>query len=224
LEIHVDRPASKAHGYRVRGTIPLQLPERDESFVITARMPAYWLVNPVNRNCKLNRFAVAVKVVGRRDQDRLRLALSLTPETLRQACGNDKAIEAASKFTVNTSDLTPRVHCWLPMADERTLEDSAHHGKLTGKLILLLSCLVELAAGESAPLISVSPADMDSWPLLFDYSKTSAELSALAATPSGVVGLTRPSKPYPPTASFLVAVRRSALRQGFCFWVKSVQG
>jgi hypothetical protein len=59
--------------------------------------------------------------------------------------------------------------------------------------------------------------------LLFDDSKTSEKLSALAARPSRVVGVTRPSKPYPPLALFRVASRPAALRHGFCFSLKSTQ-
>jgi len=107
--------------------------------------------------------------------------------------------------------------------DERTVEDSARLGKLTGKLALHLACPVRSGALENEPAISVLPTDTVPWPLLFDDSKTSEELSALAARPSAVLGLTRPSKPYPPLALFRAASRRAALRQGFCFWVKSIR-
>jgi hypothetical protein len=107
--------------------------------------------------------------------------------------------------------------------DERTVEDSSHLGKLTGKLTLHLACPVRLVVSESLPLISVSPRDAVPWPLVFDDSKTSAELSILAGGFSAVVGLTRPTRPYPPSASFLVASRHAALREGFCFWVKFIE-
>jgi hypothetical protein len=107
--------------------------------------------------------------------------------------------------------------------DERTAEDSSHLGKLTGKLTLHLACPVRLVVSESLPVISVLPRDAVPWPLLFVDSKTSAELSALAGGPSAVVGLTRPTKPYPPSASFLAASRHAALREGFCFWVKAIE-
>src|SRR4029077_859991 len=103
------------------------------------------------------------------------------------------------------------------------VEDSLRLGKLTGKLTLHLACPVRLVVGESAPEISVSPTDAVAWPLLFDDTKTSAELSALAAGSSTVVGLNRPSKPYPPLAFFRPAGRHATLRQGFCFWVESIQ-
>jgi len=226
LEIRLDRPAAEGHRYRVSWKIPLQLPDSDDSFVVTATMPAYWHLNAIDRNCRLKRSVITFKVVGRRNQDRLKLALSFTPEGHLPACGDDKAIETTSVFIVNTGSLTP-TEFTLFVADgsndERTVEDSSHLGKLTGKLTLHLACPVGLVASEIAPMIVVSPTDTVSWPLLFDYSKTSEELSALAATPSGVVGLTRPSKPYPPTASFRVAIRHSALGQGFCFWIKSIQ-
>lgn len=77
--------------------------------------------------------------------------------------------------------------------------------------------------GESVPVISVLPTNTVPWPLVFDDSKTSAELSAIAARPSDVVGLTRPTKPFPPMAFFRTASKHAALRQGHCFWVESIR-
>jgi hypothetical protein len=85
------------------------------------------------------------------------------------------------------------------------------------------ACPMRLVVGESVPVISVLPTNTAPWPLLFDDSKTSEELSALAARPSDVVGLTRPTKPYPPTAFFRAASKPAALQQGVCFWVDSVR-
>jgi hypothetical protein len=82
---------------------------------------------------------------------------------------------------------------------------------------------IPLRLGESVPVISVLPANTVPWPLLFDHSKTSAELSALAARPSDVVGLTRPTKPFPPVAFFRTTSKDAALRQGSCFWVDSIR-
>lgn len=231
LEISLDRPAKQTLGYRASGTIPFQLPDKDDTFVATVMMPGDWHVDPVSRKCRLNRFVGALKIVGRRNQNRLALALSFTleivpPEVLRPACGDDKAIETISQFMANTGSLA-RAEFTLFVADgsndERTVEDSSHLGKLTGKLTLHLACPSGLVVSESAPMVSVLPAETVPWPLLFDDSKTSAELSTIAAEPSGVVGLTRPSKPYPPAAFFFVGIRRSALRQGFCYWVRSIQ-
>lgn len=38
-----------------------------------------------------------------------------------------------------------------------------------------------------------------------------------------MVGLTHPSKPYPPVAFFRPASRNATLKQGVCFWVRSVE-
>ena len=101
--------------------------------------------------------------------------------------------------------------------DERTVEDSSHLGKLTGKLTLHLACPVRLVVSESLPVISVSPRDAVPWPLVFDDSKTSAELSTLAGGLSAVVGLTRPTGPYPPSASFLVCEQTRSSAAGVLF-------
>ena len=226
LEISLNRHGRQVPGYRVSGTIPLPLPDRDDTFVVTAKMPAYWRLDPVGSKCRLNRFVVALKVVGRRNQDRLRLALSFTAEALRPTCGDDKVIETISKVRVDTRSLLPMEYTLFVADgsnDERTVEDSSYLGNLTGKLTLHLACPVGLDVSESAPTISVLPTGKVPWPLQFDDSKTSSELSALAFTPSGVVGLTRPSRPYPPTAFLRGAIRRSAVRQGFCYWVSSIQ-
>jgi hypothetical protein len=98
---------------------------------------------------------------------------------------------------------------------------TAERGKLTGTLHL--ACPVRLVVGETVPVISVLPTNTTPWPLLFDDSKTSAELSVLAAKPSDVVGLTRPTKPFPPMAFFRTASTHAALRQGVCFWVESIR-
>jgi len=226
LQISLDRSAKLGLGYHISGTIPLQLPDEDDSFVVKTRMRAYWRLLPVQRKCRLNVAFIPLQVVGRRNQNRLTLALRLDPQILRPACNDDGPIVTTSKFMVNASKLDSTEFTLLVADgsnDERTVEDSAHLGKLTGKLALHLACPVRLGARENAPAISVLPRDTDPWPLLFDDSKTSEELSALATTPSGVVGLTRPSKPYPPLALFRVASRQAALRQGFCFWVKSIR-
>jgi hypothetical protein len=226
LEISLARSAGQARGYRVSGAIPLNVPNGDDTFVVTASLPAYWHLSAVNRKCGLNRFAIALKIVGRRSQDRLKLALSLSPDVRWPPCVENKAIETISEFPVNTGDLRP-TEFTLSVADgskdERPVESSSHPGQLMGKVTLHLACPAGSGVSESAPMISVLPNDTVQWPPQFDDSKTSAELSALAATPSGVVGLTRPSKPYPPIALFRGAIRHSALGHGFCFWVKSIQ-
>lgn len=86
-----------------------------------------------------------------------------------------------------------------------------------------LACPARLVVGESIPVISVLPTNTVPWPLLFDDSKTSAEISALAARPSDVVGLTRPTKPFPPVAFFRTSSKDAALWQGSCFWVESIR-
>ena len=226
LEINFDRATEQGLGYHISGTIPLQLPDRDDIFIVKAQMRAYWRLTPVYRKCRLNLTFIGLQVVGRRNHDRLSLTLSLVPETLRPACRDDKPMETTYQFMVNTGNLNSTVFT-LFVADgsneERTVEDSPQLGKLTGKLTLHLACPVRFGASESVPVISVLPTDIVSWPLLFDDGKTSAELSALAARPSGVVGLTRPRKPYPPLAFFRVASRPAALRQGFCFSIRSIQ-
>jgi hypothetical protein len=198
LEISLDWAAKLGLGYHISGTIPLQLPDGDDPFVVKTRMRAYWHLTPVQRKSRLNVAFITLQVVGRRNQNRLTLALSLAPQVLRPARDDDGPIETTSKFMVNTSNLTS-TEFTLFVADgsndERTVEDSPHLGKLTGKLALHLACPVRLGARENAPAISVLPTDTVPWPLLFDDSKTSEELSALATTPSGVLGLTRPTKP-----------------------------
>jgi hypothetical protein len=226
LEISLDRSTEQGLGYHTSGTIPLQLSDRDNVFVVKAQMPAYWRLTPVYRKCRLNVAFITLQVVGRQIHDRLTLALSLTPEVLRPPCSDHKPMQTTFESRLSTGDLNS-VEFTLFVVDgsndERTVEDSSHLGKLTGKLTLHLACPVRLVVSESLPLISVSPRDAVPWPLVFDDSKTSAELSILAGGFSAVVGLTRPTRPYPPSASFLVASRHAALRQGFCFWVKSIE-
>ena len=196
LEISLDRAAEQGLGYHISGIIPLQLPDRDDIFIVKAKMRAYWRLTSMYRKCRLNLAFIRLQVVGRRNHDRLTLKLSLTPEVLRPACADDKPVETTDQFVVNTGNLNS-TEFTLFVADgsneERTVEDSPQLGKLTGKLTLHLACPVRLVDSESVPVISVLPTDIVSWPLRFDDSKTSAELSALAARPSGVVGLTRPS-------------------------------
>jgi len=226
LEISLDRAVAQGLGYHVSGTIPLQLPDGDDIFVVKATMRAYWRLTPIYRKCRLSLTLIGLQVVGRRNHDRLTLTLSLTPEVLRPACSDDKPMETAHKFMVNTGDLNS-TEFTLFVADgsneERTVDDSPQLGKLAGKLTLHLACPVKFVDSESVPVISVLPTDIVSWPLLFDDSKAAAELSALAARPSGVVGLTRPSRPYPPLTSFRAASRPAALRQGVCFSIRSIQ-
>ena len=226
LEVSLDRAAERGLGYHISGTIPLQLPDGDDIFVVKARMRASWRLTPMYRKCRLNLAFITLQVTGRRNHDRLTLALSLTPEVLRPACSDDRPIQTTTKVLVNTGNLKSTEFTLL-IADgsneERTVDDSPQLGKLTGKLTLRLACPVRFVDSESVPVISVSPTDIVLWPLLFDDSKTSAELSALAASPPGVVGLTRPSRPYPPLAFFRAASRPAALRQGFCFSIRSIQ-
>jgi len=226
LEISLDGAPRQGLGYHIGGTIPLQLPEGDDHFLVKTRMRAYWRLTSVQHECRLNVALITVQVAGRRNRDRLTLALSLTPEVLRPACGDDGPREATYKFMVNTGNLNSTEFTLFvadSSSDEITVKDSSHLGKLTGRLTLHLACPVRLVASDSAPVISVLPTRTVPWPLQFDDSKTSAELSALASRSSGVIGLTRPSKPYPPVAFFRPASRHAALRQGFCFWVKSIQ-
>ena len=226
LEISLDRSTEEGLGYHASGTIPLQLSDRDNSIVVKTQMPAYRRLTPAYRKCSLNVSFITLQVVGKRNHDRLTVALSLTPEVLRPPCGDHRPMQATYESRASTGFLNS-MEFTLFVADgsndERTAEDSTHLGRLTGKLTLHLACPVRLVASESFPVISVLPTDAATWPLLFDDSKTSAELSALAEGPSAVVGLTRPTKPYPPSASFLVASTHAALRHGFCFWVKSIQ-
>ena len=226
LEISLDLAAGQRRGYHISGTIPLQLPDRDDTFIVKARMRAYWRLIPIYHKCKLNLAFIPLQVIGRRNHDRLTLALSLAPEVLRPACSNDGPMEATYKALVNIGNLNS-TEFTLFVADgsneERTVEDSPQQGKLTEKITLHLACPVRYINSESAPAISVLPTDAAPWPLLFDDSRTSAELSALTKRPSGVVGLTRPTKPYPPLTSFRAKSRPAALRQGFCFSISSIQ-
>jgi hypothetical protein len=226
LEISLGRAAEQGYGYHISGTIPLQLPDGDDSFIVQAKMRAYWRFISTDRKCRLNLAFIALRIVGRRNHDRLTLKLSLTPEVLRPACSDDKPTETTDQFVVNTGSLNS-TEFTLFVADgsneERTVEDSPQLGKLTGKVTLHLACPVRLVDSESVPVISVLPSEAAPWPLRFDDSKTSEELSALVARPSGVVGLTRPSTPYPPLAFFRIASRPAALRRGFCFSIRSIQ-
>jgi hypothetical protein len=225
LEISLDGAATQGLAYHVSGTIPLQLPDGDDIFTVKAKMRANWHLTPVYRKCRLYEVFIPIQLVGRRNQDRLTLTLSLTPDVLRPACGDERLIGTIPKLIVETGNLNTREFTLFVAegsSDERTVDDSSHLGKLTGKLTLHLACPAGLAVSKSAPLISILPTDTVPWPLLFDETKSSAELSALAAG-SSVVGVTRPSRPYPPRASFRAASRRATLRQGFCFWVESIQ-
>jgi len=226
LEINLDRTTKLGLGYHIRGTIALQLPDTDDTFVVKTRMRAHQRLTPVQRKCNLNIAFIPLQIVGRRNQDRLTLSLRLDPQFLQPACNDNQPTMTTSKFMVNTGKLDSTEFTLLVADgsnDERTVEDSAHPGKLTGKLALHLACPVISDARENEPAISVLPTDTVPWPLLFDNSKTSEELSAIATRPSAVLGLTRPSKPYPPLVFFRAASRRAALRQGFCFWVKSIR-
>jgi hypothetical protein len=226
LEISLDRAAHHGLGYHLSGTIPLQLSDRDGIFSVKTQVRAYWRATPAYRNCRSGVAFIRVQGVGTQDQDRITLALSLAPEVFRPACGGDRPRETAYKIMANTGnpDSTEFILLFADgSSDERTVDDSPRLGKLTGKLTLHLACPVKFVVNESAPVVSVSPTDTAPWPLLLDDSKTSAELSALASSPSGVVGLTRPKKPYPPVALFRPASRPAALRQGFCLWVNSIQ-
>ena len=226
LEISLDRATKEGLGHHIKGTIPLQLPDGDESFVAEEVMRSDWSITPVQRKCRSNVAFITLRVAGRRDHDRLTVALSLTPEILRPSCNDDKPMEATYEFVVDTVNLNSTEFS-LAIAegsnDERTVEDALHLGKLTGKLTLHLACPVRLMVSESEPLISVLPTETLPWPLLFDDSKTPAELRALDPSAAAVVGATRPSRPYPPVAFFRVASKHAFLRPGFCVWVKSVQ-
>jgi hypothetical protein len=226
LEVSLDRVTKQGIGYHISGRIPLELPNGDDNFVVKAKMRAYWRFSTVYRKCKLGVTFVPLEILGRRDQDRLRLAISLHPEMPRPACDDGSLVEAASKVLVNVGDLNS-TEFTLFVADgsdaERTVEDSSHLDRFTGKLALHLACSGSSIDSDIAPAISVLPTDTIQWPLLFDDTQTSTELSALAKTPWGVVGLTRPSRPYPPMATFRSVSRHAALRPGFCFWVKSLQ-
>ena len=182
LEISLDGAAKLGLGYHISGTIPLQLPDGDAPFVVKTRMRAYWRLIPVQRKCRLNVAFIPLQVAGRRNQNRLTLALSLAPQILRPACGDDGPIATTPKFMVNTGHLNS-TEFTLFVADgsndERTVEDSSHLGKVTGKVALHLACPVRLGARESVPAISVLPTDTVPWPLLFDNSKTSEELRVI---------------------------------------------
>jgi len=106
----------------------------------------------------------------------------------------------------------------MPAAFEVSLDGAAERGPCYH-----ISGTIPPRLGEGVPVISVLPTNAVSWPLLFDDSKTSAELTALAARSSDVVGLTRPAKPFPPMAFFRTASKHAALRQGVCFWVESIR-
>ena len=176
LEINLDRVTKEGLGHHIRGTIPLQLPDGDEAFVVEEVMRSYWSITPVQRKCRSNVAFITLQVAGRRDHDRLTVALSLTPEVLRPVCNDDKPMERPYEFMVDTVNLNS-TEFLLAVAegsnDERAVEDALHVGKLTGKLTLHLACPVRLMVSESEPLISVLPAETLPWPLLFDDSKTS---------------------------------------------------
>jgi hypothetical protein len=181
LEISLDRVTKEGLGHHIKGTIPLQLPDGDESFVVEEVMRSDWSITQVQRKCRSNVAFIRLRVAGRRDHDRLTVALSLTPEILRPSCNDDKPMDTTNEFTVDTVNLNS-TELSLAIAegsnDERTVEDSLHLGKLTGKLTLHLACPVRLMVSESEPLISVLPTETLPWPLLFDDSKTPAELRA----------------------------------------------
>jgi len=227
LDISLDEAAGKGLDFHINGTIPLQLPDGYDTFVVKTKVRPYWRLTPVRGKCSVNEAFITVQVAGERNQDQLTLTLSFAPEVLHlPACGNERLAEGSHKLTVNTGELNSRefrLFVTDGSRDEHTVKDSLNLGRLTGKLTLHLACPVKLVVGESVPEISVSPTDATPWPLLFDDSKTPAELSALAAGSSSVVGLTRPSKPYPPLALFRPASRRATLRQGVCFWVNSLE-
>jgi hypothetical protein len=227
LDMSLDEAAGKGLGFHINGTIPLQVPDGDDTFVVNTKVRPYWRLTPVQRRCSVNEAFITVQVAGKRNYDQLTLTLSFAPEVLQlPACGNDRLAEGTHKPTVNTRNLNSRefrLFVTDGSRDEHTVKDSLNLGRLTGKLTLHLACPVKLVVGESVPEISVSPTDATPWPLLFDDSKTPAELSALAAGSSSVVGLTRPSKPYPPLAFFRPASRHATLRQGVCFWVNSIE-
>ncbi len=226
LEVTLDRTAQRGIGYHISGTIPLVLPDGDDTFALQAKMRVYWRISPAYGKCKSGAAFIPIRVLGRRNRERLTLTIPLPPEVRRPACNDGILIDANSKVLVYRGNPT-LAEFTLSVADgsneERTFEDSSHLDKLMGKLALHLACPVRLIDSESAPAISVSPTDTIPWPLVFDHSKTSAELSALAKTPSGVAGLTRPGKPYPPVATFRAVGQHAALRPGFCFWIKSTQ-
>jgi hypothetical protein len=168
---------------------------------------------------------ITLRVAGRRNHDQLALSLVLTPKAIRPACSDDASVERTSALLVNTGNLNStefRLFVADGSNDERTMEGSSHLGKLTGKVTLHLACPVRFLASDSVPMISVLPTDTNPWPLRFDDSKASAVLSALVASQSAVIGMTRPSKPYPPIAFFRDASRHSSLRPGFCYWIRSI--
>ena len=168
LEISLDRSTELGLGYHASGTIPLQLSDRDNIFVVKAKMPAYWRLTPVYRKCRLNVAFITLQVVGRQNHDRLTLALSLIPEVLRPPCSDHRPMQTTYESRVSTGHLNS-MEFTLFVADgsndERTAEDSSHLGKLTGKLTLHLACPVRLAVSESVPVISVLPTDAVPWPI-----------------------------------------------------------
>jgi hypothetical protein len=226
LEVTLDRAAQRGIGYHITGTIPLVLPDGDESFAVQAKMRVYWRISPAYRKCKLRVAFIPLRVLGRRNRDRLTLTITTSTEVHPPDC-NDGSLIDANFVTLVYSGKPTFAEFTLSVADgsneERTFEDSPHLDKLIGKLALHLACPVRSIDSETAPAVSVLPADTVPWPLVFDDTKTSAELSALAKTPWAVAGLTRPGKPYPPMATFRAASQHAALRPGFCFWVKSIQ-
>ena len=226
LEINLDRAAKQGLGYHISGAIPLQLPDEDDSFFLKAKMRAYWRLTSAYHKCKPGVVFIPLQVVGRRIQDRLTLALRLSHGVLGPACGDGRPTETTYNSLLTTGYLNPTEFTLFVgdgSNDERTLEDSSHLGKLTGRLTLHLACPLRSGISDTAPMISVLPTNTVPWPLLFEDSKTSTDLSALASKASGVVGLTRPSRPYPPIAFFRAASTRAALRQGRCFSVTSIQ-
>lgn len=226
LEISLDRVAKQGLGYHISGTISLNLPDADDGFAIQVMMRAHSRLASAYHKCKLSAIVIPVKVAGRRHNDRLTLALRLPHGIIGPACGDGRAIETTYNSMLDDSYLTSTEFTLFMddgSSDELTADDSSHLGTLTERLTLHLACPVRLGASEATPVISVLPINTGPWPLLFDDSKPSAELNALAATASGVVGLTRPSKPYPPIVSFRAASTHATLRHGLCFWVNSIQ-
>jgi len=65
LEISLDRAAKLGLGYHISGTIPLQLPDGDDPFVVKTKMRAYWRLTPVQRKCRLNVPFIPLQIVGR---------------------------------------------------------------------------------------------------------------------------------------------------------------
>jgi hypothetical protein len=100
LEISLDRSTEQGLGYHTSGTIPLQLSDKDNIFVVKAKMPAYWRLPPVYPKCRLNVAFITLQVVGRRNHDRLTLALSLTPEVLRSPCSDHRPMQTTYESRV----------------------------------------------------------------------------------------------------------------------------